>query len=154
MSNHPTLVLTLGWPSKPEQRPVFDRYQQFGHFGEGPKLWEELEGKVVKMLFDREAHKTSLIEELFSKLGGIPLRINDHYPAFGMHRGFWVATIAISGGVVVTPEGEGAPWPPQRECCTQAVSCLAQVLGREWVHWSVVPAIGRSISLVKPSPKP
>ena len=97
------------------------------------------------MLFEREGPEPNAVEDLFSRPGGVPLRINDYYPSIGLHRGLWLATIAISGAAVVTPEGEMAAWPPQQEHCTQAASLLAQLLCREWVHWMVVPAMGRRI---------
>lgn len=154
MTDYPVFVLALGGPSMPELRPVFEGYQRIGHFGKGPKPWEEHEGKVVKALFERKNDKPSLIEAVLFSYGGVPLRINDYYADFGMRRGLWVATVAISGAGVVTSEGAPAPWPPQEEHCTQLVSCLSHVFSREWVQWMILPAGGRVVWQAKPTPKP
>lgn len=127
-----TLILTLGPPFDPWQKQLFDSYQKYRLSARPMKAgnWPEFEVQVVEQLFSRGEDGRSAMDELFSRLMGEPIGIENHTFGMSLHQGQHLGMIAISkGDVRADPFGE-IPWPPEQFVCQDAALSLMFLLKR------------------------
>lgn len=127
-----TLILTLGPPFYPWQKQLFDSYQKDRLSSRPMKEggWPDFEARVVEQLFTTEADGRSAMDELFSRLMGEPIAIENHTFGMSQHQGLHLGMIAISKwGVRGDPFGV-VSWPPEQSVCQDAALSLMFLLKR------------------------
>jgi hypothetical protein len=142
--NEPRLHILFGPPIEERQRGMFTLYQQGWKEEDESKLkdWEEFECDMIKFLFHREHDAPSTMDELFTGLQKVPVRISGYDLVTGFQGGYWVIgiSIPISHVFVVGPDGT---WPPDKKICDDAGNALGYILRREWVKWhAILPSKG------------
>ncbi|HSG05629.1 MAG TPA: hypothetical protein VLB09_04435 [Nitrospiria bacterium] len=142
--NEPRLNILFGPPIEERQRVIFNLYQQAWKEEEESKLkgWEEFECDMIHFLFHREHDAPSTMDELFTRLQRVPVRISGYDLVLGSHGGYWVfgISIPVSRVSIVHPDGT---WPPDKKICDEAGNALGFMLRREWVKWyAILPTKG------------
>lgn len=142
--NEPRLNILFGPPIEGRQRGMFNLYQQGWKEEDESKLkdWEEFERSTIDFLFHWEHDAPSTMDELFTGLQRVPVRISGYDLVTGFHGGYWVIGISVPVSRVffVRPDGT---WPPDKKICDDAGNALGHILRREWVKWyAILPSKG------------
>jgi hypothetical protein len=142
--NEPRLNILFGPPIEGRQRGMFNLYQQGWEEEDESKLtdWEKFECDMIDFLFHRENDAPSTMDELFTGLQKVPVRISGYNLVTSSLGGNWFIGISIpvSRVFIVRPDGT---WPPDKKICDDAGNALAYILRREWVKWySILPSKG------------
>ncbi len=135
----PSLNILLGPPIDGWQRDLFSLYQRGWEEKDESKLegWEKHERDAIEFLFHWEHDAPSTMEELFTRLQGIPVRISGYEWLTGFHRGFWIIGFSLPCSRMLTARLD-RPWPPEKKICDDAGNALGYILKREWVRWYAV----------------
>ena len=146
----PCLNIILGPPTDGRQRGMFTLYQQGWKEEDESKLkdWEKFERGTIDFLFHWEHDAPSTMDDLFSRLQRVPVKISGYELVTGFHGGHWVIGISIPVSRVFVAGPDGA-WPPDKNICDDAGKALGYILRREWVRWyAILPSKGISESTV------
>lgn len=141
----PSLTILLGPPIDGWQRDLFALYQQGWNEEDESKLegWEQHERDTIDFLFHWEYDAPSTMEELFTRLQGVPVNISGYDLVAGFHGGFWVIGISIPLSRIRTARPD-FPWPPDKKICDDAGNALGYILKREWIRWYAVSPKSRA----------
>jgi hypothetical protein len=142
--DEPRLHILFGPPTEERQRGMFNLYQQAWKEEDESKLkdWEKFECDMINFLFHREYDAPSTMDELFTGLQRVPVKISGYDLVTGFQCGYWVIGISIPVSRVFIDPPDGT-WPPDKIICDDAGNALGYILRREWVKWhTILPSKG------------